>query len=115
MDLDLDELRATRILNGVEKKDKRISEKQAIKELTEIKELVEEDLKYKDYEVTATLDQIDLESLVIVLNLLDKQKKIINLMAEQLAGIAIWDNKKEEPLILVDKEEVIEHYKERCK
>ena len=76
-DLDDDELRATRILHGVDKKNKRISEEQAIKELTEIKELVEEDLKYKDYEVTATLDQIDLESLVIVLNLIEKQQKEI--------------------------------------
>lgn len=46
-------------------------EKKAIKELTEIKELVEEDLKYKDYNVTAVLDQIDLENLVIVLNLIE--------------------------------------------
>lgn len=46
-------------------------EKKAIKELTEIKELVEEDLKHKDYNVTAVLDQIDLESLVIVLNLIE--------------------------------------------
>ena len=52
-------------------------EKQALKELIEIKELVEEDLKYKDYEVAATLDQIDLESLVIVLNLIEKQSKEI--------------------------------------
>lgn len=36
-------------------------------------------------------------------------------MAEQLAGIAIWDNKKEEPLILMDKEEVIKYFEERCK
>lgn len=50
-------------------------EKKAIQELTEIKELVEEDLKYDDYEVTATLDQIDLKSLVIVLNLIEKQQK----------------------------------------
>ena len=59
-------------------------EKKALKELTEIKELVEEDLKYKDYEVAATLDQIDLESLVIVLNLIEKQsKEIEKLKAEK--------------------------------
>lgn len=52
-------------------------EKKALKELTEIKELVEEDLKYEDYNVTATLDQIDLESLVIILNLIEKQSKEI--------------------------------------
>lgn len=112
MDLDLDELRATRILNGVEKKDKRISEEQAIKELTEIKELVEEDLKHKDYEVTATLDQIDLESLVIVLNLLDKQKKIINLMAEDLNGF-YDDNAVEYKKRTI--EDTIKKFEERCK
>ena len=47
---------------------------------------------------------------------IEKQKdKIIDDMAEQLAGIAIWDNKKDEPLILMSKEEVIEYYEERCK
>lgn len=39
-----------------------------------IKELFEEDLK-ENYEVTAILDQIDLESLVIALNLIEKQSK----------------------------------------
>lgn len=58
-------------------------EKKALKELTEIKELVEEDLKYEDYEVTATLDQIDLESLVIVLNLIEKQSKEIEELKEK--------------------------------
>ena len=50
-------------------------EKKAIKELKEIKELVEEDLKNEKYEVTATLDRIDLKSLVIVLNLLEELKE----------------------------------------
>ena len=58
-------------------------EKKALKELTEIKELVEEDLKYKDYEVAATLDQIDLESLVIVLNLIEKQSKEIEELKDE--------------------------------
>lgn len=56
-------------------------EKKAIKELTEIKELFEEDLK-EDYEVTAILDQIDLESLVIALNLIEKQSKEIEELKE---------------------------------
>ena len=67
-------------------------EKYAIKELTEIKELVEEDLQYAHYEVTATLNKMDLKSLVIILNLIDKQQKeldkkdkIINEMANNIA------------------------------
>ena len=52
-------------------------EQEAIKELTEIKELVEEDLKYDDYNATAILDQTDLKSLVIVLNLIKKQENRI--------------------------------------
>lgn len=62
-------------------------EKKALKELTEIKELVEEDLKYEDYNVTATLDQIDLESLVIVLNLIEKQSKEIEELYDVLISI----------------------------
>ena len=61
-------------------------EKKALKELTEIKELVEEDLKYEDYEVTATLDQIDLESLVTILNLIEKQSKEIEHQIEKRAN-----------------------------
>ncbi len=46
---------------------------------------------------------------------IEKQKdKIIDLMAEQLAGIAIWNNEKEEPLILMSKGEVIKYFEERC-
>lgn len=38
----------------------------------------------------------------------------IDLMAEQLAGLTIWDNKKEEPLILTDKEEVIKYFERKA-
>ena len=37
----------------------------------------------------------------------------IDLMAEQLAGLTIWDNEKEEPLILADKEEVIKYFEKK--
>lgn len=39
--------------------------------------------------------------------------KIINLMAEQLAGLTTWDNEKEEPLILTDKEEVKQYFERK--
>ena len=42
-----------------------------------------------------------------------KQNKIIDAMAEQLAGIAIWNNEKEEPLILGDKEEVKQYFEKK--
>ena len=41
---------------------------------------------------------------------LKKKDKIIDLMAEQLAGLAIFDIDKDEPLILGDKEEVKEYF-----
>ena len=41
---------------------------------------------------------------------INKQNKIINLMAEELAGLTIWNNEKEEPLILMDKQEVIDYF-----
>lgn len=46
-----------------------------------------------------------------VLNLIQKQDKIIDKMAEQLAGLAIWNDNIEEALILGDKEEVKEYFK----
>ena len=48
-----------------------------------------------------------------VLNLLEKKDKQIDLMAEQLAGLAIFDIEKDEPLILGDKEEVKQYFKEK--
>ena len=47
----------------------------------------------------------------VVLNLIQKQESIIDKMAEQLAGLTIWNDNIQEPLILVDKEEVIEYFK----
>ena len=44
---------------------------------------------------------------------IEKKDKIIDLMAEQLAGLAIWDNEKEEPLILKDKEEVKQYFERK--
>lgn len=39
-----------------------------------------------------------------------KKDKVIDLMAEQLGGLAIFDIEKEEPLILGDKEEVKQYF-----
>ena len=49
-----------------------------------------------------------------LLLILGDRDRIIDLMAEQLAGLTIWDNKKDEPLILMSKEEVIKYFEERC-
>lgn len=47
-------------------------------------------------------------------DIITKQNKIIDLMAEQLAGLTIWNNEKEEPLILTDKEEVKQYFERKC-
>lgn len=52
----------------------------------------------------------DKEALETVLSELEKKEAIINEMAEQLAGLAIFDIEKDEPLILGDKEEVKEYF-----
>ena len=46
-----------------------------------------------------------------LLNLIQKQEKIIDKMAEQLAGLTIWNDNIEEALILGDKQEVKEYFK----
>ena len=45
----------------------------------------------------------------------DKANKIIDLMTEQLAGLTIWNNEKEEALILMNKEEVKQYYEEKLR
>lgn len=50
-----------------------------------------------------------------LLLILGDRDRIIDKMAEQLAGIAIWDIKKDEPLILMSKEEVIKYYEKESK
>ena len=44
----------------------------------------------------------------------DKLNKIVDEMAEQLAGLAIWNIEKNEPLILGDKEEVKKYYERKA-
>ena len=44
---------------------------------------------------------------------IEKKDKIIDLIAEQLAGLAIFDIEKDEPLILGDKEDVKQYFKEK--
>lgn len=48
-------------------------------------------------------------------NLLDDKDKIINLMSEQLAGLTIWNTEKDEPLIITDKDEVINYFANQAK
>lgn len=50
-----------------------------------------------------------------LLLILGDRDRIIDKMAEQLAGITIWDIKKDEPLILMSKEEVIKYYERESK
>ena len=63
------------------------------------------------------ISETDLETVLSMLKEKDKEienkDKIIDLMAEQLAGLTIWNNEKEEPLILADKEEVIKYFEKK--
>lgn len=56
------------------------------------------------------VDDLLSESYKVFLSELEKKDKVIDLMAEQLAGLAIFDIEKEEPLILGDKEEVKQYF-----
>ena len=71
-----------------------------ISDLLDTIKLKEEQIEYIENEYGRTIEQKD---------------KIIDEMAEQLAGIAIWDIKKDEPLILMSKEEVIKYYERESK
>ena len=45
---------------------------------------------------------------------LERKENQIDLMSEQLAGLTIWNNEKEEPVILGDKEEVKKYYERKA-
>ena len=45
--------------------------------------------------------------------IISKQNRQINLMAMQLAGLTIWNDEKEEPIILGDKKEVIKYFERK--
>lgn len=47
--------------------------------------------------------------------MLEKKEKIIDLMSEQLAGLAIFNIDKDETLILGDKEEVKQYFEDKAK
>lgn len=79
-------------------------EKEAIEHLTKKMEYHKD--KPLDTYVWLTLDE---HYVRVILNLIQKQDKIIDKMAEQLAGLVIW--KDEEDVILGDKEEVKEYFK----
>ena len=50
------------------------------------------------------------EAIETVLSEPEKKEEQIDLMAEQLAGLAIFDIEKDEPLVLGDKEEVKQYF-----
>lgn len=66
----------------------------------------------KEYRLPFLMN-IEQQAIDTVLSELEKKDKIIDLMAEQLAGLAIFDIDKDEPLILGDKEEIKQYFKEK--
>lgn len=85
------------VLSMLEKKDKIINEQ--LKENVELqKELNEENKRC-----------------MILANNNKFKEQVIDLMSEQLAGLTIWNNEKEEPVILGDKEEVKKYYERKAK
>ena len=60
------------------------------------------------------LISIEKQAIETVLEEVEKKDKIIDLMAEQLAGLAIFDIDKDEPLILGDKEEIKEYFTKKA-
>ena len=80
------------VFNELEKKDRQI-------------EASNQEHKY-DVEM---IDEVKGEAVKLYKEIREKDK-VIDLMAEQLAGLAIFDIAKEEPLILGDKEEVKQYF-----
>ena len=85
-----------------------ITDLQAIETLLQYIDRLEFQTQVKEKEHAYDLNMIDevKGEAVKLYNKIDKLKKIINEMSKQLAGIAIWNNEKEEPIILKDEQEV---------
>lgn len=82
----------------------------------EAKRLFEAIMKIADRKDEAEADLYEANNRIAdLLLILGDRDRIIDKMAEQLAGIAIWDIKKDEPLILMSKEEVIKYYERESK
>ena len=79
-------------------------------------EIAEKDAEIEEYRkiISSDILKIAKSDLVQEKNLeLEKKDKIIDLMSEQLAGLTIWDTEKDEPLILGDKEAVINYFENK--
>lgn len=72
-------------------------------------EVDDENNSEKEYRLPFLMN-IEQQAIETVLSELEKKEAIINEMAEQLAGLAIFDIEKDEPLVLGDKEEVKEYF-----
>ena len=88
--------------------------------MTKEQEAIENLENLSEYGLCYTINEKIQEDIDTVLNMIkeknaeiEKKDKIIDLMAEQLAGLTIWDNDKEELLILADKEDVIKYFERK--
>lgn len=79
----------------------------------EIAKVISKKLITTKFNLDYSIDNVDKEAIDTVLSELEKKDKIIDLMSEQLAGLAIFDIDKDESLILRDKEEVKQYFKEQ--
>lgn len=101
-----------------------------LEEYCEVDDLFEKDGDFKEFcdghiaDIKAVIQELnntqsDLyeanNRIADLLLILGDRDRIIDKMAEQLAGIAIWDIKKDEPLILMSKEEIIKYFEKESK
>ena len=88
-------------------------EQEAIENLTDLlKQRNEKQVQITTYDLFGNIETV-LNMLKEKDKEIEKKDKITDLMAEQLAGLTIWDNEKEEPLILKDKEEAKQYFERK--
>lgn len=94
------------VLNLITKLQKENKEKD--EEISNLK--IENNNAWEDWN---NLEQASYEEELRLKEKIKEKDKTIDLMAEQLAGLTIWNNEKEEPLILYDKEEVKKYFERK--
>lgn len=95
-------------------------EKKAIKYFYNLRSTIDESYMLFDEEINLKCGKEMIKQITLALNLITKLQKEnkekdnqIDLMAEQLAGLVIWNNEKEEPIILGNKEEVKQYFERK--
>lgn len=85
--------------------------------MSNIEEAIKKINKFNEYENTVVLTEEVLyefqEAIETILKELEKKDKMIDILAVQLIGLAVWNDKKDDAIIFKNKEEVKQYFERK--